>query len=72
SANERRGLSLATVDPDVEIGTELRVLWGEDPNTEKTSANPHTQAEVRVVVSPVPYSVTARTEYHGGWRSANA
>jgi vanillate/3-O-methylgallate O-demethylase len=72
SANERRGLSLATVDPDVEIGTELRVLWGENPNTEKTSANPHTQAEVRVVVSPVPYSVTARSEYHGGWRSANA
>ncbi len=35
SANERRGLSLATVDPDVEIGTEVKVLWGEDPNSEE-------------------------------------
>jgi vanillate/3-O-methylgallate O-demethylase len=23
-------------------------------------------------VSPVPYAVTARTEYHGGWRTAAA
>jgi len=72
SANERRGLSLATVDPDVEEGTELRVLWGESPNTQKTAAQPHEQVEVRVVVSPVPYAVTARTDYHGGWRSASA
>ena len=28
SANERRALSLATVDPEVEIGTELRVVSG--------------------------------------------
>ena len=27
SANETRALSLATVDPEVEIGTELRVVW---------------------------------------------
>ena len=25
----KRALSLATVDPEVEIGTELRVVWGE-------------------------------------------
>src|SRR3954467_8594992 len=43
SANERRGLSLATVDPDVEIGTEVRVLWGEDPNSGKTTVQPHEQ-----------------------------
>ena len=72
SANERRGLSLATVDPNVEVGTELKVLWGENPNTRKTSVQPHKQREVRVVVSPVPYAVTARTEYHGGWRSGSA
>ena len=29
SANERCGLSLATVDPDVPIGAEVRVVWGE-------------------------------------------
>jgi vanillate/3-O-methylgallate O-demethylase len=71
SANERRALSLGTVNPDVEIGTELTLLWGE-PNggTKKTTVQPHRVKEVRVVVSPVPYAVTARAEYHGGWRTA--
>ena len=72
SANERTGLSLATVDPNVEIGTELTLLWGEEPNTLKTSAVPHKLREVRVVVSPVPYAATARNTYQGGWRSASA
>jgi len=71
SANERCGLSLATVDPNVEVGTELKVLWGETPNTRKTSTQPHKQREVRVVVSPVPYAATARNEYHGGWRTGS-
>lgn len=72
SANERRALSLATIDPDIEIGTELKVIWGE-PNggSNKASILPHKQIEVRVIVSPVPYSVTARTEYQGGWRNAS-
>jgi vanillate/3-O-methylgallate O-demethylase len=70
SANERRALSLATVDPEIELGTELKVVWGE-PNggSRKTTVQPHNQIEVRVVVSPVPYSVTARNEYQGGWRT---
>ncbi|MEO5535708.1 MAG: aminomethyl transferase family protein [Pseudolysinimonas sp.] len=72
SANERRGLSLATIDPKIELGTELRVLWGESPNSKKTTVQPHTQRAVRVVVSPAPYAVTARTEYHGGWRSTGS
>lgn len=72
SANERTGLSLATVDPNVEIGTELTLLWGEEPNTTKTSAVPHKVREVRVVVSPVPYAATARTSYQGGWRTGSA
>ena len=48
------------------------MLWGEDPNSKKTTVQPHKQREVRVVVSPVPYAETARTEYQGGWRSASA
>ncbi|MFD1717494.1 vanillate/3-O-methylgallate O-demethylase [Georgenia deserti] len=75
SANERRGLSLGTVDPDVEIGTELTLTWGEpDGGSKKTTVQPHKQKDVRVVVSPVPYAVTARTEYRegGGWRSQYA
>jgi len=73
SANERRALSLATIDPEIEIGTELRVLWGE-PNggSAKSSTQPHEQIAIRAIVSPVPYSVTARTEYQGGWRTAAA
>jgi vanillate/3-O-methylgallate O-demethylase len=71
SANERRALSLATIDPRVEIGTELELIWGEpDGGTRKTTVEPHRQINVRVIVSPVPYAVTARLEYAEGWRTA--
>jgi vanillate/3-O-methylgallate O-demethylase len=71
SANERRALSLATISPEIEIGTELQVVWGE-PNggTKKANVQPHKQKNVRVIVSPVPYAVTARLEYAEGWRTA--
>ncbi|WP_374976061.1 aminomethyl transferase family protein [Microbacterium trichothecenolyticum] len=70
SANEKRALSLATVNPDVPEGAEVTVVWGE-PNggTTKASVEPHKQLEVRAVVSPVPYSTVARQTYHGGWRT---
>ena len=71
SANEKRALSLATVDPEIEIGTEVQVIWGEpDGGTRKKTVEPHEQLNVRAVVSPVPYSVAARTEYAEGWRTA--
>ena len=73
TANERRGLSLATVDHDVPIGAEVRVLWGEpEGGSQKTTVEPHEQFAVRAVVSPVPYAATARTEYQGGWRTTGA
>ncbi|WP_309125721.1 aminomethyl transferase family protein [Kocuria sp.] len=73
SSNERRALSLATVDANVPEGTELKVVWGEPGGgTRKTTVEPHDQLEVRAVVSPVPYSEVARKEYHGGWRTAYA
>ena len=70
SANEATALSLAVVDPDVEIGTEVTVLWGE-PNggTRKTTVERHKQLEIRAVVSPVPYSEVARNTYAEGWRT---
>jgi vanillate/3-O-methylgallate O-demethylase len=72
SANEKRALSLATVDPQIEIGTEVQVVWGEpDGGTRKRTVDPHDQLKVRAVVSPAPYSVTARLEYAEGWRTAN-
>jgi vanillate/3-O-methylgallate O-demethylase len=71
SSNERRGLSLAIVDPDVPEGTELRVVWGEpDGGTKKTTVEPHRPFEARVGVGPVPYSTVARAEYQGGWRTS--
>src|SRR5262245_35394861 len=71
SANERRALSLATVDRDVEIGTELRVVWGEpEGGSRKTTVQPHRQKDVRVIVSPVPYSEVVRRDYASGWRTS--
>jgi vanillate/3-O-methylgallate O-demethylase len=66
-------LSLATVDPDVQIGNEVKVVWGEENGgTEKTTVEPHEQIEIRAVVSPVPYSAAAREEYAKGWRTGKS
>jgi vanillate/3-O-methylgallate O-demethylase len=73
SANERRVLSLATLDPGVEIGAEVQVIWGEPGGgTRKTTVEPHQQINVRAIVSPAPYSEVARTTYHEGWRTQPA
>lgn len=73
SYNEKTALSLATIDPEIPIGTELKLVWGEENGgTRKTTVEPHKQLEVRVIVSPVPYSVTAREHYEGGWRTARS
>ncbi|MUL78993.1 aminomethyltransferase family protein [Mycolicibacterium sp. CBMA 226] len=70
SVNERRGLSLATVDPEVPIGAEVTLVWGE-PNggSRKVTVEPHEQIKVRAVVSPVPYAEVAREQYQPGWRT---
>jgi vanillate/3-O-methylgallate O-demethylase len=71
SANEKRVLSLATIDPRIETGDEVHVLWGEPHGgSRKSTVEPHRQISVRTIVSPVPYSVTARREYAEGWRTA--
>ncbi|NLZ97548.1 MAG: aminomethyl transferase family protein [Micrococcus sp.] len=73
TANERRGLSLATVDANVPEGAELSVTWGEpDGGSAKLSVEPHEQKTVRAIVSPVPYSTVARESYQGGWRTQGA
>jgi vanillate/3-O-methylgallate O-demethylase len=70
SYNERSLLSLAIVDVDVEIGTEVTFVWGEeDGGSAKPVVERHVQAEFRAVVSPCPYSEVARTSYAEGWRS---
>jgi vanillate/3-O-methylgallate O-demethylase len=71
SANERTALSLATVSPDVPLGAEVRVIWGEPGGgSRKTTVQPHEQFAVRAIVSPAPYSAMARESYRPGWRTA--
>jgi vanillate/3-O-methylgallate O-demethylase len=70
SYNEKQALSLATIDPSVPVGSEVRVVWGEEHGgTRKTTVEPHKQIEVRAIVSPIPYSRVARETYHEGWRT---
>jgi vanillate/3-O-methylgallate O-demethylase len=71
SANERKALSLATINPEVPLGAEVKVIWGEpDGGTRKTTVQPHEQFAVRAVVSPAPYAEMAREHYRPGWRTA--
>ena len=68
--NERSYLSLAVVDPDIEFGTEVRLVWGEEGGgSQKTTVERHRQIEIRAIVSPAPYSKMARTSYAEGWRT---
>lgn len=70
SYNERSGLSLGVVDPNINLGDVLTLVWGEeDGGTKKTTVERHKQLEVRVKVSPVPFGSGARESYHQGWRT---
>jgi vanillate/3-O-methylgallate O-demethylase len=71
SYNEKKALSLGTVDHEIPLGTELHVLWGEENGgTGKTTVEPHKQIKVRAIVSPVPYSQMSRETYAAGWRTS--
>lgn len=62
--NEQAFVSLATVDSAAsEPGTEVVVVWGEDPNSSKPAVEPHRQVQVRATVQPAPYSRFARENY---------
>jgi vanillate/3-O-methylgallate O-demethylase len=70
SYNERSMLSLGVVNADVEIGTEIVLVWGEENGgSAKPVVERHRQAEIRTIVSPCPYSEVARTSYAEGWRT---
>jgi len=70
SYNERAMLSLGVVDPDIEVGAEVRIVWGEGGGgSRKTTVERHKQTEIRAVVSPVPYSKVVRETYAKGWRT---
>jgi len=71
SYNERCMLSLGVVNPDIDVGDVLTLVWGEpDGGSGKTSTERHRQAEIRVRVSPTPYSREAREHYAAdSWRT---
>jgi syringate O-demethylase len=63
-------LSLAMVDVDIDLGTEVTLVWGEaGSGSSKPVVERHAQTEIRAVVSPCPYSEVARTSYAEGWRT---
>jgi len=61
-ANEREMVSLATIDSaSSEPGTEVVVVWGEQPVSAKPAVEDHVQVEIRATVAPCPYE--ARDTY---------
>ena len=73
SFNERAMISLGVVDPGIDIGDVLTLVWGEEGGgTAKTTVEPHKQTEIRVRVSQAPYSSPARESYAEGWRTRTA
>jgi vanillate/3-O-methylgallate O-demethylase len=63
-ANENAFISLATIDLEFsEPGTQVKVIWGENPNSTRQGVEPHQQCEVRAIVAPAPYTASIREAY---------
>ena len=70
SYNERSMLSLAVVDVDVEFGTEVTLVWGEEGGGSRSRSSSGTSRPRSARSSArVPYSEVARTTYAEGWRT---
>ncbi|KAA9108327.1 aminomethyltransferase family protein [Microbacterium rhizomatis] len=62
--NEHAFVSLASIETAFsEPGTEVEVVWGEEPNSHKPAVEPHRQVTIRATVQPAPYSAFAREHY---------
>ena len=70
--NERCNFTLGVVNQNIQEGDVLTLLWGEPEPTEKTSVERHKQTEIRVRVSPTPYSSEARENYADSWRTRSS
>jgi len=63
-ANERVMVSLAALESEfAEPGTEVTVVWGEQPVSAKPAVEEHRQVEIRATVAPVPFVDFARQSY---------
>nr|WP_245162069.1 aminomethyl transferase family protein [Brevibacterium marinum] len=62
--NEQAFVSLASVDNEyAKPGTEVTIVWGEDPVSAKAAVEEHRQVSIRATVEPAPYSAFARENY---------
>lgn len=62
--NIRAMLSIGVAGPDVSIGDEVELIWGEpDGGTRKTTVERHVQTTIRARVCEAPYSKFAREDY---------
>jgi vanillate/3-O-methylgallate O-demethylase len=62
--NEHALVSLASIETAfAEPGTEVEVIWGEEPYSQKHAVEPHRQVTIRATVQPAPYSAFARESY---------
>ncbi|MCR2808506.1 MULTISPECIES: aminomethyl transferase family protein [unclassified Microbacterium] len=62
--NEHAFVSLASIDNEYATpGTEVEVIWGEEPNSHKPAVEKHRQVSMRATVQPAPYSAFARENY---------
>jgi glycine cleavage system aminomethyltransferase T len=67
--NDRAMISLASIESELaEKGTEVVVLWGEEPNSSKPQVERHRQVRIRAKVAPAPFAELARS----GYRTASA
>ena len=71
SYNERSMLSLAVVSVDVEIGTEVTLVWGEEAARASRSSSA-TGRRRSARSSAVSVLEVARTTYAEGWRTGEA
>ncbi|GAA3547308.1 aminomethyltransferase family protein [Amycolatopsis ultiminotia] len=63
-------VSLAVLDEEfAQPGTEVRVVWGENPVSDKPSVEPHEQVEIRATVEAAPLDRFARTRYRAAAQS---
>ena len=59
-------VSLATLENEyTEPGTEVTVVWGEQPVSAKPAVEEHRQVEIRATVAPVPFVDFTRENYRG-------
>jgi vanillate/3-O-methylgallate O-demethylase len=66
-ANEHAFVSLGCVDAAAaRPGTEVTVLWGEQPNSAKPAVERHRQVGIRARVAPAPYVQEVRDAYRKG------